>query len=192
VVRGAPAIGVTAALSMAVELQRKQASKQPLTSADDVAAFVEAALAHLVTSRPTAVNLADACNNLQAAVEAAAAAEDATAATVVAAVVAAAEAYHAQDLSINTAIGKHGAAALLKATGKSSGLRVRARRPYTAPQPPSSRLPVSSVHLRWCPSAPSQCAPVACVPHRCSKGGYASYNRSLVRFASTAIVAVGV
>ena len=125
-VRGAPAIGVTAALSMAVELHAKQASKAPLTSADDVVAFVVAALAHLVTSRPTAVNLADACGKLDAAAVAAAAPDDATAASVVAAVVAAAEAYHADDLRINTAIGTHGAAALLRVTGKSSGLRVRA------------------------------------------------------------------
>lgn len=57
VVRGAPAIGVTAALAMAVELHARQTSGKPLTSADDVAAFVTSALAHLVTSRPTAVNL---------------------------------------------------------------------------------------------------------------------------------------
>ena len=70
---------------------------------------------------------ADACSLLDRTAAAAAAGEDATAAGVVAAVVAAAEAYHAQDLCINTAIGKFGAAALLKATGKSHGLRVRGR-----------------------------------------------------------------
>jgi hypothetical protein len=52
-------------------------------------------------SRPTAVNLADACNRLRATATAAAAVAGATGPSVAGAVVAAAEAYFAEDLAAN-------------------------------------------------------------------------------------------
>lgn len=100
-VRGAPAIAIVAALSLAVELQQKlQQSHQQqqlqqqqqaddeqqteakrgegkekdsnlslLTSAESTAGYIREKLAYLKTSRPTAVNLADAVKKLERVVD---------------------------------------------------------------------------------------------------------------------------
>mmetsp|Transcript_17531 Transcript_17531/g.52501 ORF Transcript_17531/g.52501 Transcript_17531/m.52501 type:complete len:386 (+) Transcript_17531:229-1386(+) len=82
-VRGAPAIAITAALSLAVELARSIANEDahhadptsPLTdgvpaTADEARARIENALEFLKTSRPTAVNLFEAAARLSALVKA--------------------------------------------------------------------------------------------------------------------------
>jgi methylthioribose-1-phosphate isomerase len=63
VVRGAPAIAIVAALSLAVELQCKK-SQDEITPTK-AREFVHSKLDYLLKSRPTAVNLADASRKLK-------------------------------------------------------------------------------------------------------------------------------
>ncbi|KIZ04682.1 isopentenyl-diphosphate Delta-isomerase [Monoraphidium neglectum] len=114
VVRGAPAIGVTGALSLASHLTRNGGGKQ-YSSVAAVVEDVEKTMDYLVTSRPTAVNLADSATKLKAVARQAAAAEGATPESVTAEVVAAAEATLEEDIAANKAIGAAGAKALLDA-----------------------------------------------------------------------------
>lgn len=106
-VRGAPAIAIAAALSLAVE------AAAPATPSDTPAtacAWVAARTGLLATARPTAVNLHAACRDLCAVATRAAHAPNATAATVRAAVVARAEAMLAEDAHANAALSEAGAA----------------------------------------------------------------------------------
>ncbi|KAG6490963.1 hypothetical protein ZIOFF_052295 [Zingiber officinale] len=61
VVRGAPAIAIAAALSLAVEIFNLAFSGKP----EDAASFIFKKLEYLVSSRPTAVNLSDAAEKLR-------------------------------------------------------------------------------------------------------------------------------
>lgn len=61
-VRGAPAIGITAAFGVVVALQEKKPR-----SVEEILATVEEAVAYLATSRPTAVNLFWALDRMKAA-----------------------------------------------------------------------------------------------------------------------------
>ncbi|KAF2499158.1 putative translation initiation factor [Lophium mytilinum] len=63
--RGAPAIAIVAALSLAVELETIKISEV----GEEVAVFIKEKLAYLVTSRPTAVNLGTAARELVGVVE---------------------------------------------------------------------------------------------------------------------------
>eukprot|EP00884_Botryococcus_braunii_P014980 jgi/Botrbrau1/23483/Bobra.106_1s0035.1 len=117
VVRGAPAIAIAAALALAVDLVNKGGGSQ-FESAAEAAAYVKEQLDYLVTSRPTAVNLADAARKLSWLAQQEAAAEGATAESVTDAVVVAAEAMLASDVAANRAIGKWGAEAVLEAVQK--------------------------------------------------------------------------
>ncbi|KAI8893812.1 hypothetical protein BC833DRAFT_531294 [Globomyces pollinis-pini] len=64
-VRGAPAIAIVAALSLAVELyQTKKSTPALLDSSEKVLKFIETKLEYLKTSRPTAVNLFEASARL--------------------------------------------------------------------------------------------------------------------------------
>eukprot|EP00983_Pelagomonas_calceolata_P031843 999161-Pelagomonas_calceolata.AAC.5 len=101
VVRGAPAIGVAGALALATDLVANKASGAAFGSVAETEAYIKDALAYLVTSRPTAVNLMDGANKIAAATSAAAGAPGATPASVVEAVVKAAEAYFEEDLCSN-------------------------------------------------------------------------------------------
>ncbi|KAB2570068.1 Initiation factor 2B-related protein [Lasiodiplodia theobromae] len=124
--RGAPAIAIVAALGLAVELEII-ASKNELSSvAEEVKAFIEEKLDYLVTSRPTAVNLADAARKLRKTVGAAAAAQSASGTSVKDAYVQAAEKMLVDDVSDNESIGKHGAEWIVKNTeaGKSGQVSV--------------------------------------------------------------------
>jgi methylthioribose-1-phosphate isomerase len=103
--RGAPAIAIVAALSLAAELTHERLSSVP----EEVAVFIIEKLNYLVTSRPTAVNLADAARKLQAIVEKAKSAEGATGASVRDAYVAAAEKMLVDDVEDNEGIGRYGA-----------------------------------------------------------------------------------
>ncbi|KAK5119152.1 S-methyl-5-thioribose-1-phosphate isomerase [Meristemomyces frigidus] len=111
--RGAPAIAIVAALSLAVELQNSEISDK----ADEVAAFVLEKLEYLVTSRPTAVNLADAARKLKKIVESAASANGSDGAAVSKAFCDAAAQMLIADVSDNQGIGKYGAEWISKQAG---------------------------------------------------------------------------
>ncbi len=128
VVRGAPAIAIAGVLSLAVELAN---TMEALTAAEDIDATLEmikAKLQYLVTSRPTAVNLAIAARDLTDLVTACRAKEGATSAGLAEAVIAAAEELMRTDTEGNLRMGRHGSAAIQeacqRARGKASDLRV--------------------------------------------------------------------
>lgn len=110
--RGAPAIAIVAALALAVELTNMKLS----SVAEEVKVFVTEKLDYLVTSRPTAVNLADAAGKLRKVTEEAAAKEGASGDTVREAYVQAAERMLVDDVSDNENIGNHGAEWIVKNT----------------------------------------------------------------------------
>lgn len=103
--RGAPAIAIVAALALAVELTNMKLS----SVAEEVKLFITEKLDYLVTSRPTAVNLADAAGKLRKITEEAAVQEKASGDSVRDAYVTAAEKMLVDDVSDNENIGKHGA-----------------------------------------------------------------------------------
>ncbi|XP_031274067.1 methylthioribose-1-phosphate isomerase [Pistacia vera] len=120
VVRGAPAIAIAAALSLAVEVFHFDAFTG--TSAD-AASFLENKLDYLVSSRPTAVNLADAATKLKQIIsKAAAIASDAN--SVFQAYIEAAEIMLKDDVVSNKAIGSHGASFLQHQLKNSNKLSV--------------------------------------------------------------------
>lgn len=108
-VRGAPAIAIVAALSLAVELSNERAIKNKDSTARSIHNYVWERLEYLKSSRPTAVNLGDAIGKLRAVVEEAEKVEGAVADAVAAAYIAAAEKMLIDDVKDNEAIGKHGA-----------------------------------------------------------------------------------
>lgn len=110
--RGAPAIAIVAALALAVELTNMKLS----SVAEEVQIFITEKLDYLVTSRPTAVNLADAAGKLRKITEEAALKEGASGESVREAYVKAAEQMLIDDVSDNEAIGKHGAEWIVKST----------------------------------------------------------------------------
>jgi methylthioribose-1-phosphate isomerase len=105
--RGAPAIAIVAALSLAVELGSATSLRQG--DAPSAASFIKDRLQYLVTSRPTAVNLEDAARKLSKVVDDAAQAGTATGQSVVDAYTRSAEQMLEDDVSDNRAIGRHGA-----------------------------------------------------------------------------------
>jgi methylthioribose-1-phosphate isomerase len=110
--RGAPAIAIVAALGLAVELVNMKLS--PI--AEEVKIFVIEKLDYLVTSRPTAVNLADAARKLRKVTEEAAGKEGADGDSVRSAYVEAAEKMLVDDVQDNENIGRHGAEWIVKNT----------------------------------------------------------------------------
>ncbi|KAI4379577.1 hypothetical protein MLD38_005856 [Melastoma candidum] len=107
VVRGAPAIAIAAALSLAVEVSNL---KDFAGSGEDVVVFIASKLDYLVSSRPTAVNLSDASTKLKEVVRRAAAYAGAQAKNVFEAYLEAAEILLEDDVASNKAIGGYGAA----------------------------------------------------------------------------------
>jgi methylthioribose-1-phosphate isomerase len=110
--RGAPAIAIVAALSLAVELNNTKISNV----AEEVSAFILEKLDYLVTSRPTAVNLADAAAKLKNTVKEATKAQGASGDSMRAAYIQAAEKMLVDDVSDNEGIGKFGAEWIVKNT----------------------------------------------------------------------------
>ncbi|KAJ0972841.1 hypothetical protein J5N97_020800 [Dioscorea zingiberensis] len=104
VVRGAPAIAIAAALSLAVEAFNLNFSG----TSTDAASFLTQKLEYLVSSRPTAVNLSDAATKLQKLVLNVAETADEPKA-VFEAYIDAAEIMLTDDVNDNKAIGFHGA-----------------------------------------------------------------------------------
>jgi methylthioribose-1-phosphate isomerase len=113
--RGAPAIAIVAALSLAVEL----ANREPYGKAEESRAFISEKLQYLVTSRPTAVNLADAVQKLQKVISRAAASADSDGFAVEKAYCVAAAQMLVDDVSDNQAIGEYGAEWITKSAGGS-------------------------------------------------------------------------
>ncbi|PPJ58101.1 hypothetical protein CBER1_05276 [Cercospora berteroae] len=111
--RGAPAIAIVAALALAVELTHSTLS----SNAEEVAAFIVEKLDYLVTSRPTAVNLADAAGKLKRIVTSAAKESGADGVSVSKAYCDAAAQMLVADVSDNESIGKYGAEWISKAAG---------------------------------------------------------------------------
>ncbi|KAK7281310.1 hypothetical protein RIF29_09174 [Crotalaria pallida] len=105
VVRGAPAIAIAGSLSLAVEVFNLDAFSG---SPADAVSFLENKLEYLVSSRPTAVNLADAATKLKEVISKAAAAT-AEAKSVFQAYIEAAEIMLEDDVASNKAIGSYGA-----------------------------------------------------------------------------------
>lgn len=120
--RGAPAIAIVAALGLAVELENMKLS--PV--AEEVKVFALEKLNYLVTSRPTAVNLADAATKLTRVLEDAVKKDGAMGVDVKEAYIRAAEQMLVDDVSDNEAIGKHGAEWIVRNTeaGRSGQLSV--------------------------------------------------------------------
>ncbi|GAX82127.1 hypothetical protein CEUSTIGMA_g9555.t1 [Chlamydomonas eustigma] len=116
VVRGAPAIGVTGALALAVDLTNNKSRGSSFSSVQEAVSYIFETLDYLVTSRPTAVNLADSALKLKAVTNEAASKQGSTAVSVVEAVVAAAETFLEADIAANRAMGAYGAKALLEAS----------------------------------------------------------------------------
>lgn len=110
--RGAPAIAIVAALSLAVELANS--AEVQSTDAEFARSYIREKLAYLVSSRPTAVNLEDAARKLSAAIDEAAKKEGASGKSVVAKYIELAEKMLEADVKDNEAIGKNGAEWILK------------------------------------------------------------------------------
>ncbi|KAL8821800.1 MAG: hypothetical protein Q9223_000212 [Gallowayella weberi] len=111
-VRGAPAIAIVAALSIAAIAARQLRDKEPIppvASAKHAAERITSGLHYLLTSRPTAVNLADAATKLSAVVKAVAEKLDSTSIAVLEAYIEAAERMLVEDVQDNERIGKYGA-----------------------------------------------------------------------------------
>ncbi|CEJ01322.1 Putative S-methyl-5-thioribose-1-phosphate isomerase [Rhizopus microsporus] len=105
--RGAPAIAIVAALSLAVDINTRF-EKGEFTTVDQVVQFVQESLEYLKTSRPTAVNLFDAAAKLLTVVQESAK-EAKEPADAVYAYIEAAEKMLVDDVQDNKNIGKFGA-----------------------------------------------------------------------------------
>lgn len=139
-VRGAPAIAIVAALALAVEVRQRfrnrgDAKAETETGPecrDGYVQYIKSRLAYLVTSRPTAVNLADAVRKLSKVVDSAARASTTTEMSIMLAYIQAAERMLIDDVSDNKAIGDHGArwilahtpAGLKRSADKTSELKI--------------------------------------------------------------------
>ena len=118
-VRGAPAIAIVAALSVAVCLSRCNAKgADPAMLDPDMtgAGLIIHNLHHLRTSRPTAVNLADAVSKLEKVVHDAASQPGATDLMINEAYIQAAEQMLLDDVHDNENIGRYGADWILRNT----------------------------------------------------------------------------
>jgi methylthioribose-1-phosphate isomerase len=122
-VRGAPAIAIVAALSLAVwgdHYKQTRRGHRTLERALGRDTFTPSWFSHnlkyLVTSRPTAVNLADAARKLEKVVWAAFEEPGATRSTVIEAYIEATEQMLVDDVQDNENIGEHGANWILKNT----------------------------------------------------------------------------
>jgi methylthioribose-1-phosphate isomerase len=125
VVRGAPAIAIAAALSLAVEVETLKSAAAG--NSQEAVSFLQNRLDYLVSSRPTAVNLADAARTLLDVARKTAIQND-SATSVYEAYLEATESMLAADVASNKAIGAYGAEALYNNVGplanSHQGLRV--------------------------------------------------------------------
>lgn len=120
--RGAPAIAIVAALSLAVDVNTRFESGE-FKSVSDVVKFLHESLEYLKTSRPTAVNLFDAAAKLEIIIQSSA--KNATEPiTVVNAYLEAAEQMLIDDVKDNKNIGKYGAEYILENAKDKSNISV--------------------------------------------------------------------
>jgi methylthioribose-1-phosphate isomerase len=110
-VRGAPLIAITAALGLAVEAENRRGD---FKTALEAAEFLLEQMQYLRTSRPTAVNLFVATDELSAEVRIFESEANATADSVLDNYITAAEKMLADDVATNKAIGAHGAKRILE------------------------------------------------------------------------------
>lgn len=127
-VRGAPAIAIAAALSLAVDLVVGGEGNQ-FSDASAAQEYINSKLDYLATSRPTAVNLFDAIRRLRSVVSNAVKKNPQSGClpspqSVCLAVVESSEAMLEEDVAANRAMGKYGAQALLAASPGKKSLRV--------------------------------------------------------------------
>lgn len=108
-VRGAPAIAIVAALSLAVELSGALTRENTDSTAPSVKDSIWKKLEYLKSSRPTAVNLGNAVEKLKAVSEKAETADGAAGRTVATAYITAAEKMLVDDVKDNESIGMYGA-----------------------------------------------------------------------------------
>lgn len=108
-VRGAPAIAIVAMLALASELTSAIENGKLPQSSQETYQYISEKLAYLVTSRPTAVNLADAARKLETIVINRSKAPESQGSDVAAAFIQAAEDMLGSDLQDNQRIGHHGA-----------------------------------------------------------------------------------
>jgi 5-methylthioribose kinase len=114
-VRGAPLIAIVAALGLAVEAHNR--SSEFKGSAVAASAFLLESMEYLRTSRPTAVNLFVAMDELKVVVENAAKSSN-DGMGVLNSYINAAETIYTKDVQTNKAIGDHGAKRILELTGR--------------------------------------------------------------------------
>lgn len=120
-VRGAPAIAIVAALALAVELHEIRSREKLSGIPQEVEFFIEEKLNYLITSRPTAVNLADAARKLKAVVKKESEKKNATGESVAVAYELAAAKMMVDDVEDNKRIGEFGAEWILKNAGSRNG-----------------------------------------------------------------------
>nr|XP_060623900.1 methylthioribose-1-phosphate isomerase [Anolis sagrei ordinatus] len=114
-VRGAPAIAIVGCLSLAVELHNKATEEE---NVGNLETFVLDSLNYLVSARPTAVNMAQAAQELDRVVRQEAKREGSTVESLREKVICWAEAMLDQDLKDNKSIGDNGAFHLLQRVGQ--------------------------------------------------------------------------
>jgi methylthioribose-1-phosphate isomerase len=120
-VRGAPAIAIVAILSVSVMLQNPSSLDQnAFKSTVEMKSFLEEQLDYLVTSRPTAVNLADAVTKLKKIILAKSKEERKGAQALGNVYIQATEVMLKEDVRTNKTIGDLGADWILAATGSSN------------------------------------------------------------------------
>ncbi|KAL2873784.1 S-methyl-5-thioribose-1-phosphate isomerase [Colletotrichum sp. CLE4] len=117
-VRGAPAIAIVAALAHAVELHNGSCTA---SSSQETVTYIDSRLDYLNESRPTAVDLTNAINQLKARIRSA---PQDDSKTVIAAYIEEAEKILQKDLQTNLSIGDHGAQWLREVAGASPDSKV--------------------------------------------------------------------
>lgn len=114
-VRGAPAIAIVAALSLAVELNNKFVKSAEGATAEQVSQYIKEKLDYLVESRPTAVNLSRASQDIKSLVDSELKGNPSQSGKQLAeTVILACEAMLEADVADNTAIGENGAKWVIK------------------------------------------------------------------------------
>ncbi|KAJ0168780.1 Methylthioribose-1-phosphate isomerase [Colletotrichum tanaceti] len=117
-VRGAPAIAIVAALAHAVELHNGSCKA---SSPQDTVSYIDSRLDYLKESRPTAVDLTNAINQLKARIRGASQEDTAS---IIAAYIDEAESILRKDLRTNLSIGDHGAQWLKDVAGASPDSKI--------------------------------------------------------------------
>lgn len=125
-IRGAPLIAIVACLGLAVDLATNPSTVKALSEISDhdtssVRQLIQSKIQYLKTSRPTAVNLFNAMEELQLVLDQD---EQKTKQNIVQSVIAHAEYMLQRDVADNKAIGSHGAKAILSHTSNDKNIRL--------------------------------------------------------------------